>query len=82
MVQFMKQKQLPCLLKKTNITNVKLTDLLMEVASWTEFDEQFIHGSTNRPPKGEEKTVLMAALMEIGTNIGLRKWQMLLSSTS
>lgn len=47
------------------LPRIKLTDLLMEVASWTEFDEQFIHGSTNRPPKGEEKAVLMAALMAI-----------------
>lgn len=55
------------------LPRIKLTDLLMEVASWTEFDEQFIHGSTNRPPKGEEKAILMAALMAMGTNIGLTK---------
>ena len=45
----------------------------MEVANWTNFDELFIHASTGRPPKGEEKTVLMAALMAMGTNIGLSK---------
>lgn len=55
------------------LPRIKLTDLLIEVASWTEFDEQFIHGSTNRPPKGEEKAILMAALMAMGTNIGLTK---------
>ncbi|HCX5354385.1 TPA: Tn3 family transposase, partial [Escherichia coli] len=52
---------------------IKLTDLLMEVAHWTGFDEMLIHASTNRPPKGEEKVVLMAALMAMGTNIGLTK---------
>ncbi|MDQ0495290.1 TnpA family transposase [Paenibacillus brasilensis] len=55
------------------LPRIKLTDLLMEVASWTGFDEQFMHGSTNRPPKGEEKAILMAALMAMGTNIGLTK---------
>ena len=45
----------------------------MEVAHWTGFDEMLIHASTNRPPKGEEKVVLMAALMAMGTNIGLTK---------
>lgn len=52
---------------------IKLTDLLMEVASWTGFDKQFIHASTNRPPKGEEQEIIMAALMAMGTNIGLAK---------
>ncbi len=55
------------------IPRIKLTDLLMEVANWTNFDELFIHASTGRPPKGEEKAVLMAALMALGTNIGLSK---------
>lgn len=55
------------------IPPIKLTDLLMEVANWTNFDELFIHASTGRPPKGEEKAVLMAALMALGTNIGLSK---------
>lgn len=55
------------------LPRIKLTDLLLEVASWTGFDEQFIHASTNRPPKGEEKTIALAALMAMGTNIGLTK---------
>lgn len=55
------------------LPRIKLTDLLMEVANWTEFDRQFTHGSTNRPPKSEEKAVLMATLMAMGTNIGLTK---------
>ncbi len=55
------------------LPRIKLTDLLMEVAHWTGFDEMLIHASTNRPPKGEEKVILMAALMAMGTNIGLTK---------
>lgn len=55
------------------LPRIKITDLLMEVAHWTGFDEMLIHASTNRPPKGEEKIVLMAALMAMGTNIGLTK---------
>lgn len=55
------------------LPRIKLTDLLMEVAHWTGFDKMLIHASTNRPPKGEEKVILMAALMAMGTNIGLTK---------
>ncbi|MDQ0201928.1 hypothetical protein J2S10_005139 [Neobacillus ginsengisoli] len=53
--------------------SLRLTDLLMVVAHWTGFVEMLIHASTNRPPKGEEKFVLISALMAIGTNIGLPK---------
>lgn len=52
---------------------MKLTDLLMEVAHWTGFHEQFVHASTNRIPNEEETTILMAALMALGTNIGMTK---------
>ncbi|EGO9014440.1 Tn3 family transposase, partial [Enterococcus faecalis] len=55
------------------LPKVKLTDLLMEVAHWTGFDKMLVHASTNRPPKGEENPILMAALMAMGTNIGLTK---------
>lgn len=55
------------------LPRIKLTDLLMEVAHWTGFDEMLIHASTNRPPRGDEKVILMAALMAMGTNIGLTK---------
>lgn len=55
------------------LPRVKLTDLLLEVASWTGFDEQFIHASTNRQPKSEEKPIVLASLMAMGTNIGLTK---------
>lgn len=55
------------------LPQVKLTDLLLEVASWTGFNEQFIHASTNRQPKSEEKSIVLASLMAMGTNIGLTK---------
>ncbi|HDH5888466.1 Tn3 family transposase [Staphylococcus nepalensis] len=55
------------------LPRVKLTDLLMEVAEWTGFEKSFVHASSNQSPKGEEKSVVMAALMAMGTNIGLTK---------
>lgn len=55
------------------LPRVKLPDLLMEVAHWTGFHEQFIHASSNRVPSEEETKILMAALMAMGTNIGLTK---------
>lgn len=55
------------------LPRVKLTDLLLEVAQWTGFDEWFVHATTNRPPKGDEKSIVMATLMAMGTNIGLTK---------
>jgi TnpA family transposase len=55
------------------LPRVKLTDLLMEVANWTGFGDAFTHASSNHSPKGEEKSIVMAALMAMGTNIGLTK---------
>ena len=55
------------------LPRVKLTDLLLEVASWTGFHEQFIHASTNKSPDQEEKNIVLATLMAMGTNIGLTK---------
>ncbi|MED1949760.1 Tn3 family transposase [Brevibacillus centrosporus] len=55
------------------LPRIKLTDILMEVAHWTGFHEQFVHASTNRIPTQEETAILMAALMAMGTNIGLTK---------
>jgi TnpA family transposase len=55
------------------LPRVKLTDLLMEVAEWTGFEKSFVHASSNQSPKGEGKSVVMAALMAMGTNIGLTK---------
>lgn len=55
------------------IPRIKLTDLLLEVSHWTEFDQQLIHSSTGKSPSTEEKSVTMATLMAMGTNIGLTK---------
>lgn len=55
------------------LPRIKLADLLIEVANWTKFHEQFIHASTNRTSNDEETKVLMAAIMSMGTNIGLTK---------
>ncbi|WP_461389102.1 Tn3 family transposase [Desulfosporosinus fructosivorans] len=55
------------------LPRVKLADLLMEVAHWTGFHEQFVHASTNRVANEEETAILMATLMAMGTNIGLTK---------
>lgn len=52
---------------------IKLPDLLLEVSKWTGFDRNFMHASTGNTAKEEEKTILMAALMAMGTNIGLSK---------
>ncbi|SEG81613.1 Tn3 transposase DDE domain-containing protein [Bacillus sp. ok061] len=57
------------------LPRVKLTDLLLEVANWTGFEQQFIHASTNKPPKGEEIIISLASLMAMGTNIGLTKME-------
>ena len=55
------------------LPRVKLTDLLMEVSNWTGFDEHLTHASNNRPQKSEGKSIVMAAIMAMGTNIGLTK---------
>jgi hypothetical protein len=55
------------------LPRIKLTDLLMDVARWTGFHEQFVHASTNRIPNEEETIVIMATLMAMGTNVGLTK---------
>jgi len=55
------------------IPKVKLSDLLLEVLRWTNFDKNFIHASNGSFLKNDEKSVLMATLMAMGTNIGLSK---------
>lgn len=45
----------------------------MDVAHLTGFHEQFTHASSNRKPNKEETVLLMAALIGMGTNIGLSK---------
>ena len=64
-------------LLKQNLYNslprIKLTDLLIEVSSWTEFEKYFIHSSTDKVPHPDELPTLFAALIAMGTNIGLEK---------
>lgn len=55
------------------LPRIKLTDLLMDIAYLTGFHEQFTHASSNRKPDKEETVLLMAALIGMGTNIGLSK---------
>ena len=55
------------------LPHVKLTDLLLEVSGWTGFDKYFTHASTGGTVQNKEKPVVMAALMAMGTNIGLSK---------
>jgi hypothetical protein len=55
------------------LPDVKLSDLLFEVSAWTGFDRHFTHASTGSMVQNKEKPVVMAALMAMGTNIGLSK---------
>ena len=55
------------------LPRIKLTDLLTEVANWTGFDKEFVHASTGKEPNDNEKTITMATLMALGTNVGLSK---------
>jgi TnpA family transposase len=55
------------------LPRIKLPDLLIEVAGWTNFDRHFIHASTGNAAENDEKAILFAALMAMGTNIGLFK---------
>lgn len=55
------------------LPRINLTDLLLEVNNWTNFVDQFIHASSGKRPKEEEKAIILAALMAMGTNVGLVK---------
>lgn len=55
------------------LPKIKLTDLLMDVARITGFHKEFIHASTNKKPDTEDTILIMAALLGMGTNIGLSK---------
>ena len=45
----------------------------MDVARITGFHKEFIHASTNKKPDTEDTILIMAALLGMGTNIGLSK---------
>lgn len=55
------------------LPRIKLTDLLLEVANWTDFDKHFLHASTGKEPKIEDRDYILGTLMAMGTNIGLTK---------
>lgn len=65
-------KQLSLKLYKM-LPRIKLTDLLIEVDNWTGFINYFTHASTKKTARKDEKSVLLAALMAMGMNIGLSK---------
>lgn len=50
---------------------VRLTDLLVEVDSWSGFSRHFTHLKTGEPPKDLEP--ILAAILADGTNLGLAK---------
>ena len=55
------------------LPQVKLTDLLLEVSNWTDFQHYFTHTAMKSKVKEKDKSILIAALMAMGTNIGLVK---------
>ena len=50
---------------------VRLTDLLLEVTSWTGFTQRFVHLNTGEPAKDLE--LILAAILADGTKLGLFK---------
>jgi len=55
------------------LPHVKLSDLILEVSTWTGFDRHLTHASTGGIVQSKEKPIVMAALMAMGANIGLVK---------
>ncbi|AAM26099.1 MULTISPECIES: Tn3 family transposase [Bacillus] len=53
------------------LPRIKLTDLLVEVDTWTQFSKHFVHLHTQKAPK--EKSILFAAILSDGINLGLSK---------
>jgi TnpA family transposase len=53
------------------LPRIKLTDLLIEVDSWTGFSRHFTHLRSGEPPK--DKQVLLSAVLADGINLGLGK---------
>ncbi|QSW21480.1 Tn3 family transposase [Clostridium gasigenes] len=54
------------------IPKISLPELLLEVSEWTHFEQHLTH-ATDKPPKNDEIPILMAAIMALGTNIGVQK---------
>lgn len=55
------------------IPKIRLSDLLIEVDSWTHFSQEFIHDSTGNSPNEKERKIIFATLIGLGMNIGLEK---------
>ena len=55
------------------LPHIKFPDLLLEVSNWTRFEQHFTHASSDLVVKEKDKPITMAALMAMGTNIGLLK---------
>lgn len=53
------------------IPSIRLSDLLIEVDSWTNFTHEFIHNLNNKPPNDSERKIVLATLLGLGMNIGL-----------
>jgi len=56
-----------------SLPRIRLTDLLIEVSNWTEFEKYFTHSLTDKMPHPDELPVILATLIAMGTNIGLEK---------
>jgi TnpA family transposase len=57
------------------LPQIKLPDLLLELDNWTGFLRPLTHLTSGDAPVGEEKLVLVAALMGMGMNLGLTKME-------
>lgn len=55
------------------VPKISLADLILDVAQITGFHNEFIHASANKKPDKEDTILIMAALLGMGTNIGLSK---------
>ena len=53
------------------LPRIKLTDLLVEVDSWTRFSAQFTHAQTDEPTQNQK--LLLSAILADGVNLGLEK---------
>ena len=54
---------------------VNLSDILIDTCKHTLFDKKLIHTSTNKEPKDTERSCIIATLMGLGTNIGLKEME-------
>lgn len=57
------------------LPRIKLPEILLEVDNWTGFLRSFMHLTSSDAPVGDEKLVLVAALMGLGMNFGLTKME-------